>query len=262
MNGLINRAIDRFARDTYGDALWEEEIDRLGIDETAFEPLMPCDPSITARIVTVLAGRLARMPDELLEDLGTYLVSHPRSEAVRRLLRFGGVDFAEFLDSLEELPDRARLAMPDLDLPPIALYLHEGGVCRVELGISATAGMRFGPVLVGVLRAMADDYGALVLLDYRGADARREIIEVRLLDEAFARGRSFDLGAGRAAGGPARTPLRQQPPGWCPWRCSTGSARCMSSSGRAAMSAPAVRRWRGWSPRRRSSARGSSSCSS
>ena len=29
MNGLINRAIDRFARDTYGDALWEEEIDRL-----------------------------------------------------------------------------------------------------------------------------------------------------------------------------------------------------------------------------------------
>jgi hypothetical protein len=200
MNGLINRAIDRFARDTYGDALWEEEVDRLGIDETAFEPLMPCEPSITARIVTALAGRLARTPDELLEDLGTYLVSHPHSEAVRRLLRFGGVDFAEFLDSLEELPDRARLAMPDLDLPPITLYLYEGGVCRVELGISATAGMRFGPVLVGVLRAMADDYGALVLLDYRGADARREIIEVRLLDEAFASGRSFDLGAGRPAG--------------------------------------------------------------
>jgi len=200
MNGLINRAIDRFARDTYGEALWGKLRDQLAIDESAFEPLMPCDPAITARIVTALAARLARAPDELLEDLGTYLVSHPRSEAVRRLLRFGGVDFAEFLDSLEDLPERARLAMSDLDLPEIALHFHGSGVYRVELGISATAGVRFGPVLLGVLRTMADDYGALVLLDHRGSDARGEIIEVRLLDDSFARGRAFDLGAGRAAG--------------------------------------------------------------
>ena len=200
MNGLINRAIDRFARDTYGTALWDEVLDRLDIDDSAFEPLMPCDPAITAQIVTALADRLARGPDELLEDLGTYLVSHPSSEAIRRLLRFGGVDFAEFLDSLEDLPERVRLAMSHLDLPEIALHFHGSGVFRVELGISATAGVRFGPVLLGVLRAMADDYGALVLLEHRGSDARRETIEVRLLDESFARGRAFDLAAGQVAG--------------------------------------------------------------
>ena len=199
MNGLINRAIECFARDSFGDALWAEVKGRLAIDETAFEPLIPCDPEVTARLVSALSARLARAPDDLLEDLGTYLVAQPRSEAIRRLLRFGGVDFAEFLESLEDLPDRARLAMSELDLPAIAIHVQGAGLYRAEMGWRADAGLRFGPVLLGVLRAMADDYGALVLLDHRGGDATREIIEVQLLDEAFANGRDFDLASAQVA---------------------------------------------------------------
>jgi hypothetical protein len=55
------------------------------------------------------------IPTRLLEDIGTYLVTDPALEPLRRLLRFGGDTFAEFLGSLEELPDRARLAMPQLE---------------------------------------------------------------------------------------------------------------------------------------------------
>ncbi len=199
MNGLINRAIACFVRDSYGDPVWEEVTAGLGIDESAFEPLMPCDPEVTARLVGAVAVRFSRSSADLLEDLGTYLVAQPRSEAVRRLLRFGGVDFAEFLESLEDLPDRARLAMSELDLPAISLYMQGAGSFRVEMARADGAGLRFGPVLLGMLRAMADDYGALVLLDYRGCDATREIIEVHLLDAAFADGRDFDLASGRAA---------------------------------------------------------------
>ena len=199
MNGLINRAIECFARDSYGDPVWTEVTAALGVGEAAFEPLMPCDPEVTARLVEALSARLGRVPGDLLEDLGTYLVSQPRTEAIRRLLRFGGVDFAEFLESLEDLPDRARLAMAELDLPAIALHMQGAGVFRVEIAGADDAGLRFGPVLLGMLRAMADDYGALVLLEYRGRDAGREIIEVHLLDAAFADGRAFALAGGRAA---------------------------------------------------------------
>jgi hypothetical protein len=199
MNGLINRAIECFVRDGYGDAAWAAVAAELGIDETATEPLMPCDREVTVRLVAALAARLGREAEDLLEDLGTYLVSQPRTEAIRRLLRFGGVDFAEFLESLEDLPDRARLAMSDLDLPAIALHVQGAGTFRVEIGRAEAAGLRFGPVLLGLLRAMADDYGALVMLEHRGGDGAREIIEVRLLDAAFADGRAFDLAAGRAA---------------------------------------------------------------
>ncbi len=199
MNGLINRAIECFVRDSYGDALWHEVTGGLGIDEAAFEPLMPCDPDVTARLVTALSAQFGREAADLLEDLGTYLVAQPRSEAIRRLLRFGGVDFAEFLESLEDIPDRARLAMSDFDLPAISLHVQGAGLYRVEIGRAAGVGLRFGPVLLGVLRAMADDYGALVLLDYLGCDATREIIEVHLLDAAYASGRDFDLATAGAA---------------------------------------------------------------
>lgn len=199
MNGLINRALAWFGRDTYGEALWRGLVEALALDEAAFEPLMPCAPEVTERLVAGLAARIGRAPEEMLEDLGTYLVSQPRTEAVRRLLRFGGVDFVDFLHSLEDLPDRARLAMPDFTLPEIRLHPETAGLCRIEVGACPQAGLRLGPVLVGMLRAMADDYGALVLIGSRGTEARREVIEVRLLDAAFADGRAFDLGAGPVA---------------------------------------------------------------
>ncbi len=48
--------------------------------------------------------------------------------------------------------------------------------------------------MVGILRAMADDYGALVTLDHRGLRQEREEIEITLVEAAFAEGRSFALG--------------------------------------------------------------------
>ena len=65
--------------------------------------------------------------------MGTYLVSHPARAGIRRLLRFGGSDFRDFLHSLEDLPERGRLALPDLLLPPISV--SDQGAGRYALGI-------------------------------------------------------------------------------------------------------------------------------
>jgi len=200
MHGLVNRALERFTRDSYGDGLWQEVMSGLDLGYSEFEPLMRYEPGVTERVLAALGLRLGRSRDDLLEDVGTYLVSHPKVEPIRRLLRFSGVDFADFLHSLEDLPERARLAVADLDLPPICLHAQGAGLYRLEVGLRDRGGLRFGPVVMGVLRAMADDYGALVVLEHRGATGKTELIEVRLLDEGFASGRAFDLGAGRQAG--------------------------------------------------------------
>jgi hypothetical protein len=118
--------------------------------------------------------------------MGTYLVTNPGHEGVRRLLRFGGVGFVDFLQSLEEMPGRARLAIPDIDLPEVSLT--EIGPDRFELHCrSKVAG--FPRVLVGVLTAMADDYGTLCLIE----PVDRDRISVRVLDSRHAAARSFDL---------------------------------------------------------------------
>lgn len=190
MHGLINRSIQGFLRDTYGPATWGlvAREARLGFD--SFEPMLGYDAGLTTAVLAAACKVLGRPVESVLEDLGTYLVSHPNTEAVRRLLRFGGVTFEDFLHSLEDLPERARLALPDLDLP--GLELAETNYAEYRLTIDAAfAGT--GHVMLGLLRAMADDYGALVLLDWLDGGAGQEIIQIKLLDHRHSTGRAFDL---------------------------------------------------------------------
>ena len=114
----------------------------------------------------------------------------PNLEALRRLLRFGGVNFPDFLHSLEDMRGRGRLALPDLDLP--TLDLRVDGEDRYVLSCrSRLAGA--GHVVMGLLRAMADDYGALVVLDHLGTGDGAEEISIHLPEPRFAEGRRFDL---------------------------------------------------------------------
>lgn len=190
MHGLINRAIQCFLRDTYGDDVWDRIMQQADLGYSSFESMLIYEESVTFTVLELAAQALRKSPDDLLEDLGTYLVSHDNVEALRRLLRFGGVDFVEFLHSLNDLPDRARLAVPDLFLPELTLEEPNEGEFRLRCAAHYPG---FGHVMVGVIRAMADDYGALAFTDYVGADAEDEVISIMLLQEDFAAGRSFEL---------------------------------------------------------------------
>lgn len=192
MHGMINRAIQGFVSDTYGPERWARMACAAGLGFTDFEAMLVYDAALTPRILNAVCGDLEKPGDEVLEDIGTYLVSHPNAEAVRRLLRFGGVDFVEFLHSLDDLPDRARLAVPNLDLPE--LELHERTPERFSLTLRWSLD-GFGHVMMGALRTLADDYGALVLLDHQDTEDGREMIDITLIEAGFAEGRDFDLGA-------------------------------------------------------------------
>ncbi len=193
MHGLINRSIQCFLRETYGPAFWTRVAERAGVGAAGFETMLTYDDAVTDAVLDAAAGGLSRSRDGLLEDLGTFLVSNPGFESLRRLLRFTGVTFADFLHSLDDLPARGRLAVPDLDLPH--LELTDRGAGRFTLTCNGPH-RGAGHVMVGILRAMADDYGALVLLDHAGTQEGCERIEIELLDHQFAEGREFRLAAG------------------------------------------------------------------
>ncbi|HEY9038753.1 MAG TPA: heme NO-binding domain-containing protein [Roseovarius sp.] len=195
MHGLINRAIERFVRDTYGRDVWGAVMRRAGLDYTEFESMLTYEEHVTHDVLGAVASVLERPLQDVLEDIGTYLVSHPNVEALRRLLRFGGPTFTEFLHSLDDLPARARLAVPDLILPDLELRDHGSG----RFSANCRGGVPgFGHVIVGLLRALADDYGALAMLEHKGGRDGLEIIEIRLLEVEHASGRSFELGVGVA----------------------------------------------------------------
>ncbi|NNK78063.1 MAG: heme NO-binding domain-containing protein [Litoreibacter sp.] len=199
MHGLVNRSIQCFVEDTYGGSSWDHIIREARLEFRDFEAMLAYNDAITEAVLDAAAGHLGRDRNTLLEDLGTYLVTHSHMNSVRRLLRFGGHTFEDFLQSLDDLHDRVKLAMPDLELPH--LELTEVAVDRFSL-VCRFERPGYGAVLQGILRALADDYGALVLLDLEpgdGAVAPCEVLHIQLLEKAFARGRSFSL-AGHATG--------------------------------------------------------------
>lgn len=199
MHGLVNRAIQCFVTDMHGGEAWAAVAGRSGLDGSGFEAMLSLDPAVTRRVLDAAARTLSRPEAELLEDIGTYIVSHPNVGALRRLLRFGGEGFVDFLYSLDDLRDRARLAVSDLELPHLELHDHAADrfslLCLTGTPHRADGAMTgFGHVMMGVLRAMADDYGALVVLDHAALSDGSEMIAITLVERDFSAGRHFALG--------------------------------------------------------------------
>jgi hypothetical protein len=187
MDALLLRSLQSYVLDTFGAAIWQDICQVAGHASMTFEPMLRYEPGLADRVADIAAAILGRPVEAIWEDVGTHLVTNPDREGVRRLLRFGGLSFADFLHSLEELPGRARLALPDLDPPEVTL--DEVGPDRFELRCRShlRAAQR---VLAGLVTAMADDYGALCLIE-EGPDSSCTMISV--LDSRHATAKAFDL---------------------------------------------------------------------
>lgn len=189
MFGLLLRSIQAYLRGTFGPVVWARVLRAAGQPPEGFEPMLPYDARAVGRVLAAAAQELHRPAEAILEDVGTFLVADPGHRALRRLLRFGGAGFADFLHSLEELPDRARLALPGLRLPQVTLA--EIGPGRVRLAVTGALPALL-PVALGALRAMADDYGALVLIELE-QEPGAAVLTVQLLEAAHGEGQRFAL---------------------------------------------------------------------
>lgn len=134
------------------------------------------------RMLHDAAARLDKPADELIEDLGAWLV---RQDEIWRLLRFCGSDFLDFLLRLDELPERIRLITDDVNVPEIALARGADG--RLWVTVSDDAPV-WTALLTGLLRAMADDYGTLCVITRDDGG-----ICIDVSDSAFAEARTFRL---------------------------------------------------------------------
>ncbi len=196
MHGLINKSIQTFLQDSFGAAAWQDIAQRSGIAQLfgpdGFEAMQVYEDDLTEAVLQAAVESLRRPRDCLLEDLGTYLISNEQLEPLRRLLRFGGVSFTDFLYSLEDLQGRSKLAVPNLGLPELAL--EEGGAGHFTLTCRRCV-PGFAHVLVGILRALADDYGALAVLEHvcSDTDAKDAVIMIEVHYPAYHTGRRFDL---------------------------------------------------------------------
>lgn len=158
MHGLINRTIEGFVRSAYGPETWEGIARTAGVDPEGFLTWSPTPDKVTEAVLIATARSLGKSPGECLEDIGGWLT---RQEEIRRLLRFSGADFREFLESLRELTGRIALILPEMEIPPLSVTRESCGAYRIRPKGHLPGLIR---VAAGVIRGMADDYGALALI--------------------------------------------------------------------------------------------------
>ncbi len=193
MLGVVNKAIEEFVITVHGGAVWQEVLRDIGTPGSRFEPMLMYEDEKSYALIRGLSKRLSTPQQDILDDIGKYLVTPPNGGALRRLLRFSGSSFDDFLFSLDDLNDRVDLALPDLQLPQIMVIPQT--IDRVHVRVSQTWS-GFAYVLQGLLRAMADDYGTLVFLDVRRDITDSACIEVILIENNFSAGIDFDMVGG------------------------------------------------------------------
>jgi hypothetical protein len=163
MHGLINRGLQSFVLCIYGNDVWADVCADAGLGFSNFETMLNYDDIITEQVLDAICAATQRPRADILEDFGTFIVSEHCSPAVKKLLRLGGETFVEFLHSLEDVYDRIQIAIPDLEAPTMRLEVGSPleYVLRYEFSKRG-----FGAVFLGLLRAMADEYGCLVTISH------------------------------------------------------------------------------------------------
>ena len=195
MHGLICKSLEGFLKDCHGDNAWQSVLRRVDAWFDRFEMLRIYDNALIAEVLLAAAEEIDDDPYHILEDMGHWLCTHPPMEPFRRLIRFSGATFVDLIYSLDEIRDRAAMALPGIDLPCFAVSEREPGcfdvVARWEVP-GACAMLR------GILRAMADDYGALAVVGevtrLRDGSVCVERLSLEVYDPAFQAPREFALG--------------------------------------------------------------------
>lgn len=182
MHGLVNRTIEVFVRSTYGDEMWHKVALAAKVDPEGFLTWSPSTEAVTFAIVDTASGLLEKTNHEFLEDVGAWLA---RLEQIRRLMRFSGSTYEEFLESLREMSGRIILVFPDMVVPILSIV----SVGEGEYNLT-TSKTRWGllRLLAGLLRGMADDYGALATISVND-----DMIVIRVALLNYSDERSFSL---------------------------------------------------------------------
>lgn len=200
MHGLIFKSVERFVIVRHGPDRWKAICRDAGLPIEQFETMHLYEDDRIEALMAAAAARLDRRPLDLIEDIAHFVCTHPPLEAVRRLIRFSGPDFEALIHALDEIGDRARMAVPDLELPAVTVEERErdAWLIRTEWTLPGASAM-----LTGLLRAMSDDYGCLAVIEGAGFAQEgpiwREAISVRLIAEGHHPARRFELGRAIAA---------------------------------------------------------------
>ncbi|GIT90516.1 hypothetical protein JANAI62_00020 [Jannaschia pagri] len=195
MHGMICKSLEGYVISAHGKDVWAAIARDAEVGIDGFEAMQSYPNEVFAAAQTAAAKRLGRDRLQLMEDIGIWICTHPPLQPVRRLFRFIGTSFRDLVLSLDEVEARARMAVPELELP----IFHLCQVDDVEFEVQCTWPIPGASgLLTGILRTLADEYGALAMIEIDATQKVSagwvEIVSIQLFDEDFQAPQAFSLG--------------------------------------------------------------------
>lgn len=195
MHGMICKSIEAFLTTAHGPNVWQKVRKDAGVDYDHFEAMLTYPDDDFRAVQCAAAAHLGYEPVHLMEDIGTWICTHPPLEPVRRLFRFTGTTFEDLLISLDEIDARGRMALPDLELPSYHVNQNRDDEFEVRSTwiVPGASGL-----LTGLLRVLADEYGTLAIIDIQTSrqvpSGWMETVSIQLVEASFHAPKAFSLG--------------------------------------------------------------------
>lgn len=100
MYGMVNQGVQSFITKNFGQADWLDICDRAGVSDTQFEGMLTYPDEVTYKLVGAICEKYDMSAEDALENFGAYWIDFSRTTSVGKLIRFGGQELADLLDSL------------------------------------------------------------------------------------------------------------------------------------------------------------------
>jgi len=154
MYGMVNQGVQSFITKNFGQADWLDICDRAGVSDTQFEGMLTYPDEVTYKLVGAICEKYDMSAEDALENFGAYWIDFSRTTSVGKLIRFGGQELADLLDSLNDMHSRIKRSMPHLQPPHFELEEHEDGTYHLHYS-SDREGLEH--MVIGLVKGLAKE---------------------------------------------------------------------------------------------------------
>lgn len=147
MYGIVNKALKSMILKEYGEAVWEQILQKSGLESPIFIGTDSYPDAMTYQLVGITCEVLGRPVADVLEAFGYFWATHTAVEEYPELMETGGGTLVDFLRNLPNFHTQITLMLPRLEPPdfrceevaPDCLHMHyfshREGLALFALGI-------------------------------------------------------------------------------------------------------------------------------
>lgn len=155
MHGLVHRSIRSLVVKTAGTPVWEEILQKIGSDSSAFLSIQAYSDEQTHRLIGQVCATLGLSLETALTAVGRHWVSFVLGEGYGPMLQLFGPDFRSCLRSLDQMHSHMGHSMSGISFPRFRVLAEDPKEMMLEYR-SKRAGMF--PFLLGLLEGLAEFY--------------------------------------------------------------------------------------------------------